>query len=66
MFQNDATGILTLASFSIPAALPGAGSGSYTATINWGDGGLATPGTVQIAGLTVTVSGGYTYTAPER
>jgi len=60
-FQNDATGTLTLANFSIPAALPGAGSGRYTATIAWGSGGLATPGSVQITGLTVMVSGSYTY-----
>ena len=61
VFQNDATGSLTLANFSIPAALPGAGSASYTATIDWGDGGPATAGTVQLTGLTVTVSGSYTY-----
>ncbi|MGA2253387.1 MAG: NF038129 family PEP-CTERM protein [Thermoguttaceae bacterium] len=61
VFQNDATGTLNLANFSIPTALPGAGSGRYTATIDWGDGGPTTPGTVQITGLTVTVSGSYTY-----
>ena len=50
-----------MANFSIPAALPGAGSASYTATIDWGDSGPATAGTVQLTGLTVTVSGSYTY-----
>lgn len=62
VFQGDTTGNLSLASFSIPAGVPNAGSGSYTATIGWGDGSPPTSGTVHINGLTVTVSGNYTYT----
>ena len=61
VYQGVGTGLLSLASFSIPAGLPEAGSGSYAALINWGDGSPARAGTVQVSGLTVTVSGSYTY-----
>jgi phosphodiesterase/alkaline phosphatase D-like protein len=34
----------------------------YTASINWGDGTPATPGTISLAGATFAVSGNHTYT----
>ena len=61
VFAGDATGSLTLATFSIPAGLPGAGMGSYTATINWQDGTATDQGTVQLIGTTLAVSGSHTF-----
>ena len=60
-FQNDSTGALSLASFSVSAGLPGASSDSYSATISWGDNGPKSAGTILISGSTVAVSGSHTY-----
>src|SRR5205823_8319382 len=40
--------------------------GNYTASIDWGDGSAATPGTVSAAGTTFNVFGSHTYNVPSR
>jgi hypothetical protein len=50
---------LTVAQFA--ASDPSLPAGSYTATINWGDGSASSTGTVSLSGGQVTVTGSHTY-----
>lgn len=51
---------VTVATFTDPSgALP---VGSYTATIDWGDGTATSPGTITVSGNTFTVKGSHTWT----
>ena len=59
IFPGISTGMLTLASFTVPGGLE-TGPGEYSAAIDWGDGN-SDAGTLAISGNIITVSGHHTY-----
>ncbi|HVC95225.1 MAG TPA: TIGR03118 family protein, partial [Pirellulales bacterium] len=55
---------VTVATFSDAGGAEAAAN--YTATIDWGDGGPATPGTISVAGGALQVQGSHAYSLPGR
>lgn len=58
---GQASGLQTVATFTDPGGPDPLGD--YSATIDWGDGTAATPGTITLGGSTFTVQGSHTYAA---
>jgi probable HAF family extracellular repeat protein len=63
--DGGSTGTHTVATFTDPAGAELSGTdpapGAYSATIDWGDGGSTSSGTITYSGGTFTVQGGHTY-----
>jgi uncharacterized repeat protein (TIGR01451 family) len=59
--EGTPTGLIPVATFTDPGTPAGAARGSYSATIDWGDGTAPTAGNITLAAGVFTVSGNHTY-----